>query len=300
MATPGTMGPSDFAAQGYNTMPVDNVKKKSRGPQAVGQIAVLVIAPFTAFSIVALVFGFMAYYSNTIAYMVYFLIGLLALAPISSPVSQHRYQGYLASWGCFCGYIVGQYNYGAFISPYWSLSHRITYTNVVPTQPANALEDAGLISYENGTFVDTRRVLGHASPLLDKRVYCVAPILDASQSDKVNYWAVGHDCCQSMWGFNCGEVHNPKARSGIVYFESDGFFAWHDWKRFTEAAKQAAAFYGFLTPEAPVFVTWVEDPEYHQQLMWNHGLMWLGITHGIYFVFSVLIAALLYFCLEQK
>ena len=36
--------------------------------------------------------------------------------------------------------------------------------------------------------------------------YCVAPILDPSSTTRVEFWAVGMDCCAERGDFQCGDA----------------------------------------------------------------------------------------------
>lgn len=256
--------------------------------------------PWFAFATVSLVFSFSCFYPNVVSMLVVFVLvlvcGLLTIMEKWGP--PYQYNGYLGLVAVVLGVVVGEYTYGAFTAQWWSLAHRTPYTNVVPTESAFSKADGGLVEFVEGTHVDTRRSLGHMT--FDRHVYCVAPILNDEEIGRANFWAIGKDCCESFWGFNCGEVLDPAARSGVVYFNAQSVFGQADFPRFQDAAKQAAAFYGMWTPEEPVLVTWVADPDMYRDTLMIEGRMWLATVIGIYLLGSLVLAVIIHFFLNRK
>merc|ERR1740117_645005 len=106
--------------------------------------------------------------------------------------------------------------------------------------------------------LDLNRVVGYTE---HGHTYCVAPIMDGSQVSEANFWAVGRDCCDHRWNFNCGDARNPLAKAGLVYQDSAELFAPHFRAQYDAAARQAASVYSIAIPERPVFLTWTLDPE---------------------------------------
>lgn len=260
----------------------------------------LVYLPWFTFAAISLVFAFSCFYPNLVSMMVMGVFVLICglLTSMSKWGPMYQYNGYLGLVAVLLGVVVGEYSYGAFTAQWWSLAHRTPYTNVVPTESALSKADGGLIEFVEGTHVDTRRTLGHMT--FDRHVYCVAPILSDEEIGRVNFWAIGRDCCESFWGFNCGEVLDPAARSGVVYFNSDSLFGQREMPRFQAAAKQAAAFYGMWTPEEPVMVTWVADPDLYRDTLMSEGRFWLGTVIGVYFLGSLVLAVIIHFFLNRK
>lgn len=82
-----------------------------------------------------------------------------------------------------------------------------TYTNVFASQPAVEFADAGIFLFEAGeTGVDTTRHISFLDYWSGTK-YCVAPVIDdkMSNTDPVNFWVVGQDCCD-MKKFHCHEL----------------------------------------------------------------------------------------------
>merc|ERR1719231_1169470 len=89
--------------------------------------------------------------------------------------------GVLCVCACVAGSLAGLFNYYTFMYQYWSIDEGQTYTNVLPTEPAASHADAGKIVFSSTSRVDTTRALGYKVGT----VYCVAPILDDTQFDRV-------------------------------------------------------------------------------------------------------------------
>merc|ERR1719235_1022190 len=116
------------------------------------------------------------------------------------------------------GTLAGLYNYHTHMFQYWSYDENRSYTNVLPSEPAAAHGDAGKMVFANTARVDTTRAVGYKAGT----TYCVAPILDDAQLDRVEYWAAGIDCCPSRGDFVCDDAWNPKAKSGVVVMDITG------------------------------------------------------------------------------
>jgi len=99
--------------------------------------------------------------------------------------------GLLSLFAVINAVLCGNYNYWNHMFQYWSYDENRAYTNVLPTEPAASHADAGKIVFADTARVDTTRAVGFKM----STVYCVAPILDDTQLDRVEYWAAGTDCC---------------------------------------------------------------------------------------------------------
>merc|ERR1719420_845955 len=92
--------------------------------------------------------------------------------------------GMLCIIACGNASLAGLYNYHTHMFQYWSYDENRAYTNVLPSEPASAHADAGKIVFANTARVDTTRAVGYKAGA----TYCVAPILDDTQTDHVEYW----------------------------------------------------------------------------------------------------------------
>lgn len=112
------------------------------------------------------------------------------------------------------GIAVGVYAQQAYLTEYWQLELGNSYNNVLPSEPGASHRDAAAITFADGTFLDNTRAVGYKTA---GTTYCVAPILNAQDyQGRVEYWAVGYDCCRARGNFVCDDASDPLARSGIV------------------------------------------------------------------------------------
>mmetsp|Transcript_27252 Transcript_27252/g.65647 ORF Transcript_27252/g.65647 Transcript_27252/m.65647 type:complete len:316 (-) Transcript_27252:39-986(-) len=154
-------------------------------------------------------------------------------------------------------YLTGGYVFGTFMQPYYTLSS----LNQYPKPPYNAISgesatqagqlftDAGVILFEPGSYVDRKRMMRFENI----ENYCVAPIVSANQTQDIDFWAVGKECCEdAALGFACGDVRDPVARSGLRQMNQV------DIRFYQMAVQQAEAEYN-ITSQRPLFFTWHFD-----------------------------------------
>lgn len=156
-----------------------------------------------------------------------------------------------------CGY----YNYSAHVVEFYAFDERQHYTNVSPEEPAAAHADASVIVFSTGTKPDLSKTAALTSRT---HTYCVAPVTMLGQVPPVpvQYWAAGLDCCKTRDTYSCGDVHVASARSGLVIMNiSNGLHAilTQDLDRYRMAAHLAAASYGLVSAEPPIFLHWTYD-----------------------------------------
>eukprot|EP00434_Breviolum_minutum_P015459 symbB.v1.2.013619.t1/scaffold968.1/size148170/14 len=115
-----------------------------------------------------------------------------------------------------CGLLVGLAIYYTSMVFYFHYQGAATYTNVVPSQPAESILDAGVVSFAVGSTVDRSRSVGFQSS--SGNLICVAPVVDVSMrpGTPANLFAYGINCCKHRGSFNCDDAGNPAARYGMV------------------------------------------------------------------------------------
>lgn len=164
------------------------------------------------------------------------------------------------------GWFLGDLNFWSFMQPTYQEEHLATYNNVdpsmqqlssqevVPTR-GRRFQDAGKMYFKHDTFVDVSRAMSFKQ----RDLYCVAPIVNPSCQENCgnDFWAVGMNCCaEDGSSFACGEVHNPKAHSGLRLLAES--------KRamFRLAVMQAQADPSGRTAQSthPLFFIWLQDP----------------------------------------
>lgn len=123
------------------------------------------------------------------------------------------------------------------------------YTNVIPSEDPASRLDAGMLSFSADARVDKTMGVGY----MDGGLWCAAPVVSDSAPDFAGFWAVGYDCCKERGRFNCGDVRNPAARSGVVAVDHA------EVAKYEQAVRMAASAFELQVPERPIFVYWTSD-----------------------------------------
>lgn len=260
-------------------------------------MAVLVLCPLSAFVITSLFCGIppQGWLWRALAALVFIAFeGFAAVLTIvhftgrKGPI--YLYSGLLCALAAAAGYMIGMQVWDSQTSLYWMRSTGETYSNIPASTPSAAMMDASVIKFATDTRIDLRRVLGFR-PQATTDTFCVAPVLASGDQTKVQFWAVGLDCCEPLRSFQCGESSNPLARSGIVQSAQASKFAATQHANYLKAAQQAAAHYGLTTPEDPVFVTWVQDPAKSSGSAMTSAVLQLMLMSILYGMMSTVVAA---------
>jgi hypothetical protein len=157
-------------------------------------------------------------------------------------------------WGSLSGRICYD-NFSYFMFMY---SNSRTYYDVVPSMPAASVADAGRLVFAKEARVDKVSSVGYAGD--DGKRYCVAPIRDMSDSVRVEYWAIGYDCCDWLGGFACGNAGDSEARGGARVFNHSGVFGQKlRMDHFESATRKAAATFDLIATDKPFYVYWVDN-----------------------------------------
>lgn len=281
--------------------------KTAAGNQPMG-LAVLIGVPWLMFSIVSCLFG-MAYHHYAFAVWLVVLAWVL-LASIFLVLDARkrmggawfRFLGILCLFATVNGVLLGSYNYWTHLFQYWSYDENASYTNVLPTEPARALSDAGKIVFSTTARVDTSRALGFKV----SSTYCIAPILDNTQMQNVEFWAAGIDCCPARGDFSCDDTWDPKSRSGVVLLgampedasaaaaKGGSLQLWHPVRDYyMQAVRAAEAAYSLTSSKEPLFVRWVRDPQAIQDDYWRSGVGFLVASVCVYLLLSIIVGAIL-------
>jgi len=301
------MAGDDHGGRG-DRQPLREGGKSKAGDQRIG-MAALIGVPWVIFTVVSALFAFAYHHYYLVCWLV--VLAFFMLSVIFMVLDSRRRQG--GSWFLFLGLLslfailfstlFGTYNYWMHMFPYWSYDENRAYSNVLPTEPAEAHADAGKIKFSHTARVDTTRAMGYKAG----SVYCVAPILDDTQLDRVEYWAAGVDCCPARGDFNCDDAWNPKARSGVVILDTSagdasvssgdtsvGFSLFRSRRDYyVKAVRQAEANFALTSADHPLFVRWVGDPQMIQDDYWRSGVGFLVATVCIYLLISIIAGAVM-------
>lgn len=139
-------------------------------------------------------------------------------------------------------------------TPAWIAADAATlaFNEVLAGRPVPTVKTSVAYSYTGGFRKD-----GH--------MYCVAPLLNEEvlKSNppiiRVNYWAVGTDCCRSYDGFHCGASRSWKGSNALVMV--DDFIPCLGCSKdgMKQAVAKAEVAHGLVSATGAKFVKWVED-----------------------------------------
>jgi hypothetical protein len=198
----------------------------------------------------------------------------------------HLSLGMLTAFAAASGVLVGYTDYSWYMRLYNAYSDGREYYNVLPTEPAAAHLDAGKIIFSSTAMVDETKSIGFN----DGMMYCAAPIVGPNHGSRIEYWAVGKNCCGRRSKFFC-DAAGKNGKGGVVQLDS-GFFRTNAMDVWGLAVKVAEAQFDLQSAPHALFVKYVEDPDYEHQLQFNHGtLLWLAAS-GIFLIVNTVFALL--------
>jgi len=248
---------------------------------------VLIIVPWLLFVGISMLYAFLYHHSREIVWLA--SIACVALAAMFMSMDRmhgnwYPFLGMLSLVAVLSGNICGMYNYSEYMLQYWAYNQNRSYTNVLPSEPAAAHADAGKIEFAGSARIDTTKAVGYKSG----DTYCVAPVMDETQTSRVEYWAAGIGCCKQRADFSCDQAADPTAHSGVVILDSNSFFT-SSRDFFKLAVKQAEAQYDIVSAPEPLFVRWVAKPEEVQDMFWTYGIGYLLVSVFVYLLVSTVL-----------
>jgi hypothetical protein len=281
-----------------------NKGKKNFVNKAVVNYITMMFIPFIIFAGVLLFYVYMYHSFFHIAWLMSLCLVLFSAVWIFSDLLTREGGQWYVFFGVLCllasiaATLVGLYIYFEYTFQFYKLGGLRTYSNVLPSEPAASHADAGKIYFSPDAKVDITRAVGFKA---QGGVYCVAPILDDTEIARVNFWAVGRDCCNSRASFNCDEAWNGEAHAGAVVMDSGApQVSFNQMDFYWKAVKEAQALYDLASADPPIFVRWVLDPAVMQTTFWTLGqkecIYWLV---G-YFLVSMFLGALFNYCSAKR
>mmetsp|Transcript_35287 Transcript_35287/g.109934 ORF Transcript_35287/g.109934 Transcript_35287/m.109934 type:complete len:461 (+) Transcript_35287:171-1553(+) len=164
--------------------------------------------------------------------------------------------------------LLGDVGWHGYWRQYWWLQTGNRNEHNSASTPAAGMIDSAVIGFwdeakkrtMNGTYVDYLKGAGYK----DKHYYCVAPILSPTTAEgtivRVNFWAVGMDCCQRSGSFHCDDSRRADAGYGVAMLD-DGFPCpdCHE-QKFKAAINKAEALHNLVSTKGAVMVRWVRSP----------------------------------------
>jgi len=178
-------------------------------------------------------------------------------------------------FACVLALLLGNWNFGANMTPYYSLSDLGAHVDVDPSS-AGGLRymDAGQVRFTEDSFVEAEKALGFK----DLDTYCVAPITRGdSPLASYDFWAVGVNCCNGFPGdFKCGDYLTLGTHSGLRVMNDER-------KAYYRLAVQQAQAEFHIQATHPVFLEWVQNPQANIESLRDAG-RWYFVMGAIVFL----------------
>lgn len=270
---------------GARGAPRRGVAKFDEGKGVFMGSGLLILIPWLTFMTLTVLYAFLYHHFREVVWLVG--LGGVALSVMFMSLSArmdgrwYLFLGVLCMLAVVMGNLAGLYNYHEYMLQYWAYDQNRSYTNVLPSEPAAAHADAGKIKFAQSARVDTTKAVGFKAG----DVYCVAPVMDETQTARVEYWAAGVNCCKQRADFACDSAADPKARSGVVILDTNSFMP-SNRDFYEKAVKEAEAAYDIVSAPNPLFIRWVANPSQVQQGFYQAGIGTLLAGGAIYLLVS--------------
>lgn len=270
-------------------------------------IVISFLVPWSVFCITSALFAFNWHWTHPIC--CYFMAALVFALGVATPgalACSHWMKkrkgdpGYYPAWytvlavACLvafvAGTVVGGMTYSNFLQPYYNLEHMAVYKHVEPYRfTGEELMDAGRIEFAN----TTKLFLGRSMGFKNTDIYCVAPIVTATNSawkdwysqkgKSYDFWAVGKNCCSgNQADFHCPGFGDPSASGGLRLMSST------DRAFYRLAVQQAEATYK-ITASHPLFFQWVHNADEEMRSFQSDGISSYLMGMLFYFVFQLFV-----------
>jgi len=236
---------------------------------------VLIVAPWLLFAWVLMLQLLLRHFSGVACVG---LLGLLAAGSVCIIFAWHfgRRKGPLSllSLGILllvatvAGGYVGRLGWDRHWRQYWWMRTGFREGLTSASTPGMARADYAVIDFwdreqgatMNHTSVDHARATGYK----DTDTYCVAPILSPDTAGaslvRVNFWAVGINCCQRSGGFTCDDSSDVDAGAGVVMLNGGMPCPDCNVDKFRAAVLKAEAVHNLVSARGAQFVRWVKSP----------------------------------------
>lgn len=182
---------------------------------------------------------------------------------------------------CILAIWFGSTGYQWYMREFWWMEIGRHYTELDATTSAQSRNDASWLHFKEGSHVDTMKTVGYR----DGSIYCVAPVLSVNQVTRVEYWAIGKDCCQKRSGFTCGDAGKPGAQSAIALLGKD----FVEKALYLRAVRQAEATYKLASAEGALLVQWVRDPKSIRDGLLRSGVYMLLLGAAMDLIVSIVL-----------
>lgn len=200
---------------------------------------------------------------------------------------------YMGSLGVVIGTVVGLWLYENSMATFWTVTVGAWYSNAIASNPAATYSDAGAIRFSSSSRVDSTKAVGY----MYGTTYCAAPVLSTLPDQvRVNFWAVGTDCCGPRGTFWCDDASDAVADSAVP----DPPYGWlsrHERAGYELAIREAEALYDISSDPQRMILRWVESPVKLRAALGVYSLIVLLVTTVVFLLFGI--AVVLALTLQQ-
>jgi len=232
--------------------------------------------PFVAFVLILGFFTYMYHISPIVPWITVFIALDFAVIVCWPPkmIGTKRRSfwdwGPIYSWMFAVGAAIlfGLLNYGI-IESWINTAFLREYKDVKPNTNPVAVSDAGVLTFEKGTVLDTSSAAGYKFWFYK---YCAAPIVGPDpQAFPVTFWAVGVGCCGSRGDFTCDSAADKSTQSGMPLRIHN--LGPEITRNYNHAIRMSAAANDLEVAKETVFVMWQKDPKAMGKWTW-----WISTT----------------------
>jgi hypothetical protein len=238
-----------------------------------GDMWMLIVFPLVSFIFLTWCAWILRHFNDTVMTFFNIIVFCFAAGAILAGVTTHKNSktAYLAL-GCLM--LLAAILAIVHVEDEWNHSWRLFWwmhtgnrLGASASTPALARGDAAVITFEtvkNGTAwtsVDASRAAGFRK---GGNAYCAAPILDptiaAGDIMRVEYWAIGINCCDNFGSFTCDSARDMKGQGAGVVMKGGGMPCWdcHE-EEFRLAALKSAGANGMVSAPGAMYVRYVDD-----------------------------------------
>jgi len=168
--------------------------------------------------------------------------------------------GSLCLLAILTGTYLGELGWIYFWQGFWWMNIGQQSVATTASTLAGARIDAATLSFHtasNDTSVDASRSAGYK----DTDTFCVAPIMSPETAGadfpRVNFWAVGVNCCEKYGSFTCDASRSPSAASGVVQLNGGFPCPSCNNDKFALAISKAESQYGLVSAPDALLLRWV-------------------------------------------
>lgn len=209
--------------------------------------------------------------------------------------------GLLCFVGVCLGCLTGSDTYHHHARPVWWLHTGVDYAQKSADTPASSVIDAAKIDFHigdklvDGTAVDSTRSAGYKNGV----TFCVAPVLNQNltlyDTFRVEFWAVGIDCCSSYGGFTCDKSRSASSTAVVMLDRGFPCPGCHS-DSFSRAVEKASAQWNLVSSDDALYLRMVSDAtEFTDNLVLHLCLAVFGYAFVVLLLFAAMSFPMYYY-----